>query len=133
MMMTAKRTAICLMVSTSLILSGCASTGSSLLGSKPATDSRLTSDDEAEFFTASGLQACVVAAGAGIGACLLLKAEKKAACSIAAGIAACGVAMGANYYLDNRRAQYSNTGERLQVMSNDRRCFPNRCNVHGTH
>ncbi|MGL5031033.1 MAG: hypothetical protein ACRC5V_06605 [Aeromonas sp.] len=119
MMMTAKRTAICLMVSASLILSGCASTGSSLLGSKPATDSRLTSGDDAEFFTASGLQACVVAAGLGVGSCLLLKPGAKLTCSIAAGIAACGVAMGANYYLDSRRAQYSNTGERLQVMSND--------------
>ncbi|MCU7986837.1 hypothetical protein [Shewanella sp. SW24] len=114
-----KRTAICLMVSTSLIISGCASTGSSMTGNQPATDSRLTNGQEAEFFSASGFQACAAAAGIGIAACMFLKSEEKTQCSIKAGIAACGVAMGANYYLDSRRAEYANTTERLQAMDRD--------------
>lgn len=119
MKITAKRTAICLMVSASLILSGCASTGSSMTGNQPATDSRLTNGQEAEFFSASGFQACAVAAGMGVAACMLLKSEEKTQCAIKAGIAACGVAMGANYYLDSRRAEYANTTDRLQAMNND--------------
>ena len=38
---------------------------------------------------------------------------------IAAGVTACGVAMGANYYLDQRRSEYSNTSERLQKYNSD--------------
>ena len=34
-----------------------------------------------------------------------------------AAIAVCGVAMGSNYYLDQRRTEYADTSERLQVMS----------------
>jgi len=34
---------------------------------------------------------------------------------IQAAIVACGVAMGANYYLDSRRAQYANTEDRLDA------------------
>ena len=82
MKITAKRTAICLMVSASLILSGCASTGSSVTGNQPATDSRLTNGQEAEFFSASGFQACAVAAGMGVAACMLLKSEEKTQCAI---------------------------------------------------
>lgn len=38
---------------------------------------------------------------------------------IIAGLGACGVAMGANYYLDQRRSEYANTSERLEAMSAD--------------
>lgn len=34
-------------------------------------------------------------------------------------VAACGVAMGANYYLDVRRGQYQNTSDRLKAMGDD--------------
>jgi len=108
---------ISFVVAGSILLTGCASTGSSLTGNAP--DPRLTQGASAEFFTKSGYQACAVAAGAGVLACALSNSGNKAACAVVAGIAACGVAMGANYYLDQRRSQYSNTTERLQVMTRD--------------
>jgi chromosome segregation ATPase len=40
-------------------------------------------------------------------------------CAVAAGITACGVAMGANYYLDQRRSEYSDTTTRLAKMNSD--------------
>ena len=52
-------------------------------------------------------------------ACVLSNSGNKATCAIVAGVAACGVAMGANYYLDQRRAQYSNTTERLNAMTGE--------------
>jgi len=108
---------ISFVVAGSILLTGCASTGSSLIGNSP--DQRLTQGATAEFFTKSGYQACAVAAGAGVLACALSNSGNKAACAVVAGIAACGVAMGANYYLDQRRSQYANTTERLQVITRD--------------
>ncbi|WP_323012208.1 hypothetical protein [Castellaniella sp.] len=102
-----------------LVLSGCASTGSSLLSSGPAADPRLTTGNDAQFFSKSGFQACAAGAGVGILACMVSNSNNKATCAIVAGIAACGVAMGANYYLDYRRSQYANTGERLNAMTTD--------------
>ncbi|NWE37773.1 hypothetical protein, partial [Pseudomonas gingeri] len=58
-------------------------------------------------------------AGIGILSCALSNSSNKAVCAVAAGITACGVAMGANYYLDQRRSEYSNTGQRLTKMNND--------------
>ncbi|MGB3425347.1 MAG: hypothetical protein WBF84_09630 [Castellaniella sp.] len=108
-----------LLIATMLVLSGCASTGSSLLSKGPAADPRLTTGDDAQFFSKSGFQACAAAATVGVLACMISNSNNKAACAIVAGIAACGVAMGANYYLDQRRSQYANTGERLDVMTSD--------------
>lgn len=112
---------ISLMLVASLVLTGCASTGSSMLGGSndaPA-DPRLTSGNDAKFFSTSGYQACAVAAGAGVLACALSNSGNKAACAVVAGLAACGVAMGANYYLDQRRAQYADTTQRLDKMTSD--------------
>ena len=112
---------ISLMLVASLVLTGCASTGSSMLGdsnSAPA-DPRLTSGNDAKFFSTSGYQACAVAAGAGVLACALSNSGNKATCAVVAGLAACGVAMGANYYLDQRRAQYADTTQRLDKMTSD--------------
>lgn len=104
----------------SILLSGCASTGSLLTDSSvPAADPRLTQGNDAAFFSKSGFTACAGAAGAGVLACALSNSSNKAACAVVAGIAACGVAMGANYYYDQRRSQYANTAERLGVMSAD--------------
>ncbi|MHC2146635.1 septal ring factor EnvC (AmiA/AmiB activator) [Pseudomonas sp. 210_17 TE3656] len=110
-----------LMMAFSLVLSGCASTGSSLLGDNtPGTaDPRLTTGNDAKFFSTSGYQACAVAAAGGVLACTLSNSSNKAVCAVAAGLAACGVAMGANYYLDDRRAKYADTTQRLNVMSAD--------------
>lgn len=105
-------------LSASLILSGCASTGSDLLGGASA-DSRLTSGSDAQFFSKSGFQACAAGAGIAALACLATNSSNKAACMLVAGIAACGVAMGGNYYLDQRRSEYANTNERLQVITSD--------------
>lgn len=100
------------------LLSGCASTGSSLLSGAQADD-RLTSGQDAKFFSRSGFQACAGAAAVGVLACMLSNSSNKAACAIIAGVAACGVAMGTNYYLDQRRTEYANTTERLAAMQRD--------------
>lgn len=102
-------------VSSALILTGCASTGSK----EVEADSRLTNGDSAKFFSKSGYQACAGGALVGVLGCAVSNSSNKAGCAIAAGIVACGVAMGANYYYDDRRSKYSNTTQRLQAMSDD--------------
>ncbi|MCB1653134.1 MAG: hypothetical protein KDI41_04040 [Pseudomonadales bacterium] len=97
----------------SLLLGGCASTGSSMV------DPRLTQSSDAQFFSKSGYQACAMGVGTGVLACVLADSGNKTVCMIAAGVTACGVAMGANYYLDQRRSEYSNTSERLQKYNSD--------------
>ena len=63
-----------------LALTGCASTGSSLLGGAE-TDPRLTESSDAEFFSKSGFQACAGAAAVGVLACMLSNSSNKIACS----------------------------------------------------
>lgn len=116
-LLSRSRFVVSFVVAGSILLTGCASTGSSMTTNSP--DPRLTQGSTAEFFSKSGYQACAVAAGAGVLACALSNSGNKTACAVVAGLAACGVAMGANYYLDQRRSQYSNTTERLQVMTKD--------------
>lgn len=105
-------------VASALFLTGCASTGSSMLGADQNADSRLTQGNDARFFSKSGYQACAAGAAVGVAGCLL-SGNQKASCMISAGLTACGVAMGANYYLDQRREEYASTTERLEVMSQD--------------
>ena len=57
--------------------------------------------------------------GVGVLACALSNSGDKAKCMIIAGVSACGVAIGANYYLDQRRSEYANTNQRLHLMSQD--------------
>lgn len=115
-----RKALVSMILAGSMVLSGCASTGSSLLGnSANNADPRLTQGTDAKLFSASGLQACAAAAGVGVLGCALSGSSNKAACAVIAGIGACGVAIGANYYFDQRRAQYANTSERLQLMSED--------------
>jgi small-conductance mechanosensitive channel len=104
-----------------LALGGCATTGSSLLDGMGSggVDPRLTQTDDAKFFSKSGYQACAAGALTGILACAVSNSSNKAVCAVAVGVAACGVAMGANYYLDQRRSEYSNTDQRLAVISDD--------------
>ena len=104
-------------MSASIVLSGCASTGSSMTDA--TADPRLTQGEDAEFFSKSGYQACAAAAAVGVLACALSNSSDKGTCAIVAGIAACGVAMGSNYYLDQRRSEYADTSERLQVMTQE--------------
>lgn len=112
---------VALTLAACLALAGCATTGSSLLDGMGggSTDPRLTQADDAKFFSTSGYQACAAAALAGVLACAVSNSSNKAVCAVAAGVAACGVAMGANYYLDQRRSEYSNTDQRLAAISND--------------
>nr|WP_163501622.1 hypothetical protein [Halomonas socia] len=106
-------------VAGAIMLTGCASTGSSMLGANQNADARLTQGNDAQFFSKSGYQACAAGAAVGLAGCMLSGTSNHATCMITAGIAACGVAMGANYYLDQRRGEYASTSERLQVMSQD--------------
>ena len=102
-------------VSVSILFSGCASTGSSMTDA--SADPRLTQGDDAEFFSKSGYQACAAAAAIGVIACSLSNSSNKAQRAVIAATAACGAATGPKYYLDQRRTEYADTSERLQVMS----------------
>lgn len=104
-------------LSVSIFLSGCTATGSSFLNNN--TDPRLSTGSEAEFFSKSGFQACAAGAGVAAVACLLSNSGNKTACMIIGGIAACGVGLGANYYVDGRRAQFADTNVRLQHMTTE--------------
>ena len=57
------------------------------------------------------------AAGAVVG--LLAGGKNKGTAAVVGAVAACGVAMGANYYLDVRRGQYQNTSDQLKAMGDD--------------
>jgi len=117
------RSATCLLVSATLLLAGCANTGSSLLSdTKP--DARLTSGEQAKFFSTSGAQGCGMGAlaGAGVGALAgALSGNSKNALVGAAigGAAGCVVGMTANYYLDSLKKDYATTSARLQAMDTD--------------
>lgn len=116
-----KKTLTSIALASTLAIAGCATnqTSSSMLDSSTATDPRLTQGSDAKFFTTSGLTACAAAAGVGILGCAVSGSSNKATCMIAAGIAGCGVGLGANYYYDQRRSEYANTSERLALMSQD--------------
>lgn len=90
-----------------------------MLGANQSADPRLTQGNDAQFFSKSGYQACAAGAAVGIAGCILSGTSDRTTCMVAAGITACGVAMGANYYLDQRRSEYASTTERLDVMSQE--------------
>lgn len=118
-----KRSATCLLVSMTLLLGGCANTGSSLLsGTKP--DPRLTSGEQSRLFSSSAAQGCGVGAltGAGLGALAgaLAGDSKKVLIGAAAGGAAgCAAGIATNYYLDSLKKDYATTADRLQAMDKD--------------
>lgn len=82
-----------------------------------SADTRLTTGEGADFFSKSGWQSCMVAGGGTAVLCMAL-GEKPARC-LAGALAVCGVAMGANYYLEQRRSEHSNTAQRLNAMTDD--------------
>src|SRR5690554_1589088 len=106
-------------VAGALLLTGCASTGSSMVSNGSSADPRLTQGNDAQFFSKSGYQTCAAGAAVGVAGCLLSGTSNRTQCAIIAGLGACGVAMGANFYLDQRRNEYASTTERLEVMSQD--------------
>ncbi|ARD39344.1 hypothetical protein F8538_13995 [Edwardsiella ictaluri] len=117
------RNITCVLISATLLLSGCANTGSKLLsGAKP--DPRLTTTEQSRFFSASGAQGCGVGAvsGAALGALVgALAGDSKKALTGAAigGAAGCAAGMTANYYLDGLKKDYASTSDRLQAMNTD--------------
>ncbi|MGE8397544.1 MAG: hypothetical protein ACN6NT_08075 [Comamonas sp.] len=108
-----------------LLLSGCLATApgtgadaaTSSFESSGTTDARLTQGEQAEFFSRSGYQACLVGGATAALLCKLGNGKNKVC--LASGLAVCGVAMGANYFLEQQRAQYSNATLRLQAMKKD--------------
>jgi uncharacterized protein HemX len=105
-----------LLAGVALALAGCQTIGSLDQGQ---VDPRLGNSHAAQFFSKSGFQACAVGAVAGILACQISNSGDKNKCMILAGLAGCGVGMGANYYLDDKRAKYANVEDRLDAYIAD--------------
>ena len=82
-------------------------------------DPRLSNSDDARFFSKSGFQACIGGALIGVGGCALSNSKDKEKCMLKAALIGCGVGMGVNYYLDQRRSEYSNQQQRLDAMLAD--------------
>lgn len=97
----------------SLVLAGCQTSGSNSKNVDPA----LTKGNSAEFFSKSAWQSCAIGAGVGGIGCVLL-GGKTGTCLASAAVG-CGIAMGGNYYLDSKRAEYANDEQRLNVYIQD--------------
>lgn len=98
----------------SLILSGCQASGGA---SSKDVDPDLSKSNSAKFFSKSAWQSCAVGAGIGGIGCVLL-GGKTGTCLASAAVG-CGVMMGANYYLDSKRAEYADAEMRLDVYIQD--------------
>lgn len=85
----------------------------------PQPSPQLTGSEEARFFSKSGLTACAGGALVGLATCKLTNTCDSDKGMITAAMVGCGVGMGANYYLDQRRAEYANTEQRLDTMIAD--------------
>ncbi|NUF50367.1 hypothetical protein [Gilliamella sp. ESL0250] len=98
----------------SLILTGCQGTGRV---SSRNVDPALTKSNTAKFFSKSAWQSCAIGAGLGGIGCML--AGGKTGVCLASAAVGCGVLMGANYYLDSKRAEYADDEMRLDVYIQD--------------
>jgi hypothetical protein len=105
-----------LLAGVAMALAGCQTTG---LLDQGQVDPRLADSHAAQFFSKSGFQACAGGALAGILACQLSNSGDKGKCMILAGLAGCGVGMGVNYYLDDKRAKYANVEDRMDAYIAD--------------
>ena len=113
-------TLVCVLLSGCLAtLPGISNTSNTAAPQTPdvVADARLTEGEQAEFFSRSGYESCLVAGGGTALVCMALGGAP-AKCLLGA-VAVCGVAMGANYYLEQRRSQYSNATQRLDAMKAD--------------
>ena len=76
-----KKSSFVCFLATTLLVSGCAQTGSTVLDKNASTtnsaDPRLTSGKSAELFSKSGYQACLAGASVAIGACVLFSQKTK--------------------------------------------------------
>lgn len=102
-----------------LLLTGCQATDTVPTAGQAQVDPRLANNNSAKFFSKSGLQACAGGALVGVLACKLGNPNDERKCMLAAGLAGCGVGIGANYYLDNQRANYANAEDRLDATIAD--------------
>ena len=98
----------------SMILTGCQNSGGT---SSKDVDPTLTKSNSAQFFSKSAWQSCAVGAGIGGIGCVLL-GGKTGTCLASAAVG-CGVLMGANYYLDTKRAEYADAEMRLDAYIQD--------------
>ncbi|OCG13628.1 hypothetical protein A9G24_07690 [Gilliamella sp. App6-5] len=98
----------------SIILTGCQGTGRA---SSRNVDPALTKSNTAKFFSKSAWQSCAIGAGLGGIGCVL--AGGKTGVCLASAAVGCGVLMGANYYLDSKRAEYADDEMRLDVYIQD--------------
>jgi hypothetical protein len=95
------------------IITGCTALG---VGGDSGVDPELVKD-RPQLISNSGVQACLLGAGAGALACLA--ADDKATCMAVAAVAGCGVGLGANYILDSRRSEYANNEARMNAYQAD--------------
>ncbi|CAG9430030.1 hypothetical protein [Providencia alcalifaciens] len=102
----------CLIIT--MVLTGCQTTRSN-----PDVDPRLSQNEDIEFFSKSGITACMGGAAVGALACLAVDSKNRTGCMIAAAVVGCGVGVGANAYLDNQRKTYSNKEQQLNAMISD--------------
>lgn len=108
---------ISLIVTLAMALTACQTTQG--WGGSSSADPRLSGSDKPEFFTESGVQACLVGAALGALACLMLGGDERATCMAIAAPAGCGVGATANYVLDERRSQYANNEQRMRAYIQD--------------
>ncbi|WP_294615908.1 hypothetical protein [uncultured Gilliamella sp.] len=109
------RIMVILTLCVSLVLIGCQSSSGGV--NTNDVDPALTQNHSAQFFSKSAWQSCAIGAGvSGVG-CLLL-GGKPGVC-VASAAVGCGVMMGANYYLDSKRAQYANAEMRIDAYIQD--------------
>ena len=97
-----------------MILTGCQNSGGA---SSKDVDPTLTKSNSAKFFSKSAWQSCAVGAGIGGIGCVLL-GGKTGTCLASAAVG-CGVLMGANYYLDTKRAEFADAEMRLDAYIQD--------------
>ncbi|MEI7375176.1 MULTISPECIES: hypothetical protein [Dickeya] len=109
-----KKHVMALGVCLSVFLTGCQNT-SSLNSQNNPVDSRLANNQDIEFFSKSGIQACAAGAAVGVIGCAISNSQNKAVCMAAAAIAGCGIGVGANAYLDNQRKKYATKEEQLNA------------------
>lgn len=105
------------------VLTACTNNPIRLPGSvddSPGADPRLSRNSNFDFFTRSGLEACVIGGVGGILICELTASKKdKGTCRIAAAIIGCGVGVGTDVYLNHQRDKYANREQRLRAMTDD--------------
>jgi len=84
-------------------------------------DPRIAGEHKGRFFSKSGAQGCLMGA---LGGALLgnrLNSRNRSQGALIGAAAGCAAGMGANYYMDNKRAQYANTEDRLDAYIADLR------------